>query len=164
MALNLRGGDDGCTDFAGQRVSKDHAAIEALGALDEVGAALGLAAALLDQAGESGLVAQLRELQLALIDLGACLAGLKRCDWQARLGALDELIAEAADVKRPAAFVLQGQNPAGAALHLARTAARRAERRWLTFTAQAGPEQAWLNRLSELLFVLALRTDGGGAT
>lgn len=159
MGLNSRSGDDGFTDFADGRVTKDHPAIETLGALDETGAALGLAAALLNQTGPSELVVQVRELQRALLDLGACLAGLKTCDWLAHVVQLEELITANTLADPMAGFVLQGQSPAGAALQLARTAARRAERRWLAATSGPGPELAWLNRLSKLLFVLALKAE-----
>lgn len=151
--------DKGLTELNGGRVSKDHAMIEALGALDETGAALGLAAALLTQDGLLEPAELIRRLQSELLDLGASLAGEHACFWPERLLELERQLAARAPLSRPAAFILQGQTPAGAALHLARTAARRAERRWVAAVAQPGPELAYLNRLSELLYIMALKAE-----
>ena len=161
MAGDGRRGDGGQTDLNNVRVAKDHAMIEALGALDETGAALGLAAALLEQDGLIEQAGVIRKVQADLLDIGACLLGLKDCDWSERTLRLEQQIEQRSPGNMPEVFVLQGQTPAGAALHLARTAARRAERRCVSALRQSGREVrlGYLNRLSELLYVMALRAE-----
>jgi len=161
MAGDGRRGDGGQTDLNNVRVAKDHAMIEALGALDETGAALGLAAALLEQDGLIEQAGVIRRVQADLLDIGACLLGLKDCDWSERTLGLEQQIEQRSPGNMPEVFVLQGQTPAGAALHLARTAARRAERRCVSALRQSGREVrlGYLNRLSELLYVMALRAE-----
>ena len=95
------------------------------------------------------------------LDIGACLLGLKDCDWSERTLGLEQQIEQRSPGNMPEVFVLQGQTPAGAALHLARTATRRAERRCVSALRQSGREVrlGYLNRLSELLYVMALRAE-----
>jgi len=162
--LELAGtGDDGTTGLlGGGRVAKDHARIEAAGAVDEASSAVGLARSLSSNRRVRDLS---EELQRGLYALGAELgtrpgskAVFARMD-EAGVGRLEELIAELESaVTMPDGFILPGATPASAALDVARAVARRAERRVVTL--QRGERNRnphvgrWLNRLSLLLFVL----------
>ncbi|MGH7903203.1 MAG: cob(I)yrinic acid a,c-diamide adenosyltransferase [Candidatus Dormibacteraceae bacterium] len=156
-------GDDGTTGLlGGSRIGKDDALIEAYGTVDEASSALGLARALTADARVSEIC---EELQRGLYRLGAALATRP-----GREGAFGRT--EAADVERleaimaeleaqapmPDGFILPGATPASAALDLARTVTRRAERRsvGLRRSGALGDPEAprYLNRLSLLLFVL----------
>ena len=130
-----RGGDGGQTSLGdGVRVAKDSARVEAIGAVDEANAALGLLRALLE--GEEA--AMLARIQNDLFDLGAdlCVPGLEATrlrltdSQSARLEA--EIAAMNAALPPLASFVLPGGTQAAAHAHLARTIARRAERRVVT--------------------------------
>ena len=165
MPLYTRTGDDGTTGLLGEdRVSKDHPRIEALGALDEASAALGLARA-------SCLAPQtlpiLREAQRDLYKVMAEVAAtpenaekFKGID-AARVTWLEEQ-ADAIHkvVSMPKEFILPGDTPSGAALSMARAVVRRAERRvteLFTLEELTNIELLrYLNRLSSLCFVLEL--------
>ncbi len=160
------GGDRGETGlFGGGRVSKDDLRVEAYGAVDELNAFLGLVRA----TGLPGeLDALIARIQDSLFVLGADLAtppdATVRADRVVRLEAgaakalepeIDRLDAVLPPLRT---FILPGGSPAGAALHLARTVCRRAERRVVTLSRRSGvsPEAiVYLNRLSDLLFVIA---------
>jgi len=159
-----RGGDGGETSLGdGARVRKDAFRIEALGAVDEANAALGLLrhAAASDQP-TAGLLAT---LQNDLFDIGADLAvpegGAKpRLRLRAaQVAALEEAIARRNTALPPLkSFVLPGGTAVAATAHLARAIARRAERRVVSLAAAEplNPQiLRYLNRLSDLLFVLA---------
>ncbi|ADU50247.1 ATP:cob(I)alamin adenosyltransferase [Thermaerobacter marianensis DSM 12885] len=167
MKIYTRTGDAGETGLlGGGRVPKSHPRVEAYGAVDELNAMLGLAAAYLD--GEEP-AALLRELQQDCFLLGADLAappgparrqetGLPQVTAQ-RVQALeawiDRLDAELPPLRQ---FILPGGTVAASALHVARTVARRAERRVAALAAQEEVNPVilqYLNRLSDLLFVLA---------
>lgn len=165
MPLYTRTGDDGTTGLLGEdRVSKDHPRIEALGALDEASAALGLARA-------SCLAPQtppiLREAQRDLYKLMAEVAAtpenadkFKGID-AARVTWLEEHADNINKiVSMPKEFILPGDTPSGAALSMARAVVRRAERRvteLFTLEQLANIELIrYLNRLSSLCFVLEL--------
>jgi cob(I)alamin adenosyltransferase len=160
--LYTRRGDSGDTDGAGGRARKDAVAIEAVGALDETNAILGAAvSSLAVDAATAPLAEVLRIAQGDLFALGAAIAapnsavGLsaERVTWlEAQIDATDR---ELPPLRQ---FVLPGGSPPAAALHLARTVCRRAERRLVT-QARDGlvPDTglAYLNRLSDLLFAYA---------
>ena len=163
--LELTGqGDDGTTGLlGGGRLAKDDARIEAYGTVDEASSALGLAKALTKDARVNAIC---EELQRGLYALGAELSTSPEAARPfATMGAdgvarLEEIVRELeAEVTMPEGFVLPGSTPASGALDLARTIARRAERRCVTLERMGGianPEvRRWLNRLSLLLFVLA---------
>jgi len=166
VKIYTRTGDDGETGlFGGGRVAKDATRVEAYGAVDELNAALGIARA----AGLAEPVdAVAARLQEELFVLGADLAtpaqGRAREDAVVRIAAdrverLERDIDAAEEGLSPLdAFILPGGSPAGAALHLARTVCRRAERRTVEL-ARSEPVSEhvvpYLNRLSDLLFVLA---------
>lgn len=164
------GGDGGETSLGdGVRVRKDAPRIEAIGAVDEANAAVGLLR--LHTEGEDD--ALLARVQNGLFDLGAdlCVPG-GGGDSRLRQGAgpvatLDAAIAELNAALPPLnSFVLPGGTPAAAAAHLARTVARRAERATVRLAAEeaVNPEAVRsLNRVSDLLFVLSRRLNGNGA-
>ena len=161
--IYTRAGDKGRTRLAsGASASKSDPRVEAYGAVDETNACLGLAR--LHTAGVQPLDALLGRVQNELFDLGADLAtpgvtpgGLRILDSQVeRLEA--EIDALNAALSPLTSFVLPGGSPAAAALHLARTVCRRAERDAVRLTETpgetvSGPALKYLNRLSDLLFV-----------
>jgi cob(I)alamin adenosyltransferase len=166
MKIYTRRGDSGETDlFAGGRVGKDDVRVEAYGAVDELLAALGSAAADSTQADLRALVSG---LQNTLFALGSYLAtpGAERRakagiaepaqSWVDALeAAIDRAEGELTPLKR---FILPGGTRGAASFHHARVVCRRAERRCVTLhRAQPQSEVAlrYLNRLSDLLFVLA---------
>ena len=151
--------------FDGTRVSKADVRVEAYGAVDETNALLGVAAA---NTTDAELREILRDLQRDLFAVGAQLADPKggvrsRKEktrlTEARVAELEALIDRVeADLPPLKRFILPGGSPAGAALHLARTVCRRAERHIVALTATVALPPlllAYINRLSDLLFVLA---------
>ncbi len=165
MKIYTRKGDDGRTAlYGGGRVSKAHARVEAYGSVDELNAAVGLArAALLAEDVDAVLAA----MQSDLFDLGAELAAVGRAAealGETHLGAADvERLERAidrfeAELPPLRSFVLPGGGEASARLHLARTVARRAERRLVELAEQEPVRPLlvqYLNRAGDLLFVLA---------
>jgi cob(I)alamin adenosyltransferase len=176
--IYTRTGDDGTTGLGdGSRRAKHDARVEAFGAVDEANCAIGLARLETRDSGEAGLAAieaTLARVQNDLFDLGADLctppvagdARLRVAPSQvARLeGEIDALNADLAPLR---SFVLPGGTRAAAALHQARVVCRRAERR-MTALATIEPvgtaALAYVNRLSDYLFVAArVANDGGRA-
>ena len=167
MKIYTRTGDNGTTAlFGGDRVAKHHPRIDAYGTVDETNAHLGLARALLkDQPGAPRLDPLLARIQETLFVLGADLATppASRAEVPRIAEPHTEKLEEAidafeADLPALQHFILPGGTPAGSTLHVARTVCRRAER--LTIAAAAhetiSPHTTLdLNRLSDLLFVLA---------
>ena len=164
--IYTKSGDQGETGLGdGSRVAKDHPRVAAYGAVDELNAVLGLLTANHPDAPEIEL---LRGVQNDLFDVGADLcapqpadepAGARlrvRPEQSARLeSAIDRLNA---DLLPLTSFILPGGSPAAAWCHLARTVCRRAERDVVTLARgePINPEViVYLNRLSDLLFVLA---------
>jgi cob(I)alamin adenosyltransferase len=157
--IYTRTGDDGTTGLGdGSRVSKDSARVEAYGTVDELNSVIGVLLAVPGL--PPAVTACLTEVQHELFDLGGelCIPGhtLIKPEHVARLEkSLDDFNDPLPPLKE---FILPGGGPAAAACHLARTVARRAERRvWTLAKAEKiSPEVAkYLNRLSDLLFVLA---------
>lgn len=171
--IYTRTGDDGSTGrLFGGRVSKADLATEAYGTVDEAVAELGVARALLAGGAAERILGLQRELFVVGADLaanpderdklepgvslvtGAMVAGLE--------GLID------AEVERnplPQEFIVPGSDPASAALDVARVVVRRAERAAVRFRDAGGPVHDdllhYLNRLSDLLFVLARSAAGG---
>ncbi len=175
--IYTRAGDAGKTRLVtGEPVTKAAPRVEAYGAVDELNAVVGLVR--LETAADPVLDPILARIQNDLFDLGADLAtpeldgaaALRIVDAQVeRLeGEIDHLNA---DLTPLTSFVLPGGSRAAAALHLARTVCRRAERRAVAFVHEASPETAavhgpalrYLNRLSDLLFVASRHANAGGA-
>jgi cob(I)alamin adenosyltransferase len=173
MKIYTKSGDGGETGlFGGGRVRKSDARVSAYGQVDEANAAVGAARAEL-QDGE--LAEELGRIQAELFAVGAELATPHQARAHAALPAVDPRWAERLeqaidrwDRELPALrqFVLPGGTRAAAALHLARTVCRRAEREVVALAAQAEVDPAvlvYLNRLSDLLFVAArLANHRGG--
>jgi cob(I)alamin adenosyltransferase len=165
VKIYTKTGDSGETSlFDNSRVSKADARVDAYGEVDELNACLGAARA----AGvDADIAAVLESIQRDLFAVGARLADpasriadrlTKAAVTAAQIDALEQAIdrleTELSPLRR---FILPGGSPAGALLHLARTVCRRAERR----VVGLGPPPAdpavvmYLNRLSDLLFVMA---------
>ena len=165
VKIYTKTGDRGETSlFDGTRVPKTDPRVSAYGDVDEVQAVLGVAAA---HADDQALRDMLLALQRDLFALGARLAdpGHKIAPRVSKIvvneasvarleGWIDTLEAELPPLRH---FILSGGSPAGAALHLARTVCRRAERAVLSLGADAVEPivLVYLNRLSDLLFVMA---------
>jgi cob(I)alamin adenosyltransferase len=170
--IYTRGGDAGETSLGdGARVPKSDLRIEAIGTIDEANAAIGMARVHTDGATD----AMLGRIQNDLFDLGADLCVPEGDDTnknRLRIATsqverlereIDALNAELAELN---SFVLPGGVPAAAALHLARTVARRAERLIVALAARdtINPHAvAYINRLSDHLFVLARHLNDRGA-
>ncbi len=166
--IYTRGGDQGETSLGdGSRVPKSDPRIRAGGAVDEVNAAVGLAlAADLPEQMRS----ELERIQNELFDLGADLSvpleveGRLRVQ-QSYLDALERACDEwNAGLPELRSFVLPGGTEAAARLHLARTLCRRAEREALTAAGETPLNPlalVYLNRLSDLLFILARAANDG---
>ena len=167
MKIYTRTGDDGSTGlFGGGRVEKSHPRIRAYGTVDEVNSVLGLAIAHLPAADAFNTIrTQLTDRQNELFVLGADLATpfeskatVRRID-DANVSDLERGI-DAMETQLPplSHFILPGGHPAAAALHLARTTCRRAEREVVDAMHQEPLNPLaikYLNRLSDLLFVAA---------
>ena len=165
MKIYTRKGDDGRTAlYGGGRVSKADARVEAYGSVDELNAAIGLArAASLPE----GVDEVLAHVQSDLFDLGAELAAVGRAAealgetrlTEADVARLERAIDRFDDELPPLrTFVLPGGSEAAARLHVARTVARRAERRLVQLSEQESVRPLllqYLNRAGDLLFVLA---------
>lgn len=163
--LELAGtGDDGTTGLlGGGRTSKDDIRVECFGTVDEASSALGLARSLTADAGVREMIEELqRGLYAVGAELGTNPASGSRfvTTGPHEVDRLDGLIEELeAGMAMPEGFILPGAMPSSAALDLARSVVRRAERRCVSLEKAGGlanPEvRRWLNRLSLLLFVLA---------
>jgi cob(I)alamin adenosyltransferase len=166
VKIYTKTGDAGQTGLIdGSRVAKDDPRVAAYGEVDELNAMVGVARA---HAGDPAARGLLYAVQKDLFALGAQLA-----DPQARIGTRKkkaavtaeqvEVLERAIDERERSlppltAFVLPGGTPAAAFLHLARTVCRRAERTAVALSRREGVDPlviAYLNRLSDLLFVLA---------
>jgi cob(I)alamin adenosyltransferase len=181
VRIYTRKGDGGTTGllYGGDRVSKADLRTEAYGTTDEAVSALGLARAAIGAVTdrtEARLSDLIVRLQRELFVVGAELATHtdrrdRLTDAETRVtldmvtaleGEIDELETL---VVQPKEFVLPGESLTGAALDLARTTVRRAERRAVALTAEGGlPDSQvvpYLNRLADLLFVMARAADGG---
>lgn len=161
--IYTRTGDRGETGLiGGQRVPKDHRRVEAYGAVDELNALLGVVRAEPDAAPIDALLAG---IQHRLFDLGAELATpAGPPQGQSAIGDADiEELERAIDTHQASLpplreFILPGGVRLAATLHVARTVCRRAERRLVTLAREESVREElerYLNRLSDLLFVLA---------
>ena len=173
-------GDDGTTGllYGGERISKDDLRAEAYGTIDEAVAALGLARAELGLKERYGVLSSAfgdlpevilriqRELFAAAAELATNPEAWDRLeDGRTRVSAemvagIDGLLRQAeSHVQMPTEFVVPGETPTSAALEIARTTLRRAERRAVTLGREGlipGPHLLpYLNRLADLLWVLA---------
>ena len=171
--IYTRGGDSGQTSLVdGSRVDKNSQRLNAIGDIDEANAILGLAKISLDD-GPQNLREVLLKIQNDLCDLGADLAtpGADREDGSLRIQKqqVERLEQEIDDMnillKPLTSFVLPGGSDSATWLHLARTIVRRAERSAVSLASQETINQMaimYLNRLSDLLFVMARLTNDFG--
>lgn len=179
--IYTKSGDDGSTGLvSGSRVSKASTRVGAYGTTDEANAAIGVAVAVAEREGPGGterLVAVLRSLQHDLFDAGADLAtpiaaeeapGAALRITPAQTERLEGLIDEWNEPLEPlTSFVLPGGSETAATLHVARTVTRRAERLAVSLRdEEPGTTSAevvrYLNRLSDLLFVLGRAVNHAG--
>lgn len=173
--IYTRAGDAGSTRLStGEPVAKHAPRVTAYGSVDELNAALGVAAL----HAEGDLAAAIARIQNDCFDLGADLATPdtdKPLGWEplrvtmAQVGRLEaEIDAMNAEIPPLDSFVLPGGTPLAACLHVARTIARRAERDVCALAAMPGEivseaARAYVNRLSDWLFVAARAANGNGA-
>jgi cob(I)alamin adenosyltransferase len=157
--IYTRTGDDGTTGLGdGLRVPKEHLRVEAYGTVDEANSAVGMVLAVAGL--PAAVVDSLTAVQHELFELGGelCMPG-HRAITDADVVRLERTLDHFNDGLPPLKeFILPGGGPAAAACHLARTVTRRAERRvWeLSRVEAVAPEvPRYLNRLSDLLFVIA---------
>jgi cob(I)alamin adenosyltransferase len=187
MKLYTRSGDDGSTGlFGGQRVLKNHPRVEAYGTVDELNAALGLAAAEITRllggsekpwmdSKPSGFLqrasAIIAQLQSRLFDIGADLATPEESKHESKVKRIsEEQIAESerwideidAGNQPMNTFVMPGGTELAARLHLARTICRRAERAIVSLQRDETITPGvliYINRVSDLLFAMARRAN-----
>lgn len=173
--IYTRSGDDGSTSLGdGTRLPKHHLRVAAYGTVDETSSAIGLALVHGALGPDDQTAAKLRAIQNDLFDVGSDLcvpgeAGAALRLTTAYTTRIEQWIDEANDTLAPlTSFVLPGGKPAAAWLHLARTVCRRAERLVTELfereeSGRVNPEVVrYLNRLSDLLFVLARVANDGG--
>lgn len=168
--IYTRTGDDGTSGLVdGSRVSKSSAQMAAIGDVDETNSLIGVAVTLASGA----MHGQLTVIQNDLFDLGADIATPdKPLAWEplrivaAQVARLEvEIDAMNAHIPPLTSFILPGGSPLAAALHVARSASRRAERSAVAANAEASLNAqalAYLNRLSDWLFVAARAANSNG--
>lgn len=174
IRVTTKTGDKGSSSlFSGERRTKDEIVFEALGTMDELNAHLGLVKARMSEAAAGGPISreQLEELQQFVMNaagrvasLGEAPPGCSPAELKAATERLEELqngLAE--EMASPNGFVKPGRSVLSAEIHVARAVCRRAERRVVGCIAAGrdslGEAQVLLNRLADLLFVLALAVD-----
>ena len=171
VKIYTRTGDAGETGlFDGTRVSKADARVSTYGDVDELNAWLGLARVGLD----AGIAGMIEQIQRDLFALGARLAdpshkiagrvtkaAITPEDVSRLEGWVDQLEADLPPLRR---FILPGGSQAGAALHVARTVCRRAERAMVALGDVEAELLVYMNRLSDLLFVMARAANHAGRT
>ncbi len=157
MRIYTRRGDKGETEIIGRRVGKEEEVVESYGSVDELNAFLGWVRSLSKERGEKEVV---ERIQRDLLVIGAELAGdrthkIKREDIRYLEKEIDKR-----ERKLPPlhAFILPGGDEIASAFHIARTVCRRAERRVVALSKKKAINKniiAYLNRLSDLLFIMA---------
>jgi len=172
-SISTRTGDDGTTGLLyGRRLPKDHPQIEAMGSLDEFNAALGLAKATSTDAGRKAAIERIQHDLVALMGEIACVEADEPRHAVARfakvveadLARIDAAVAaiEAKEVKSDG-WATPGATHHAAALDLARTAARRAERRVVALSRYVKTVRPlllqYLNRVSDLLWLMAREAE-----
>ena len=176
MKIYTGKGDDGTTGlFYGGRVPKDDHGPEAYGTVDEAVSAMGVARAAATAVGDEATAARILERQREMFALAAELAtgpenrsklqpGVSRVSPEMVAGLEAEIDAIVDASGAPTEFVVPGGHPVAAALDVARTVVRRAERRTVTHLAFAGEHDSvavpYLNRLADYLYMLARAVEG----
>ncbi len=173
MRIYTRRGDDGSTGlFYGGRVPKDGMGPEAYGAVDEAVSVLGTVRAAASGALADDVLAVQRQLFVVAAELATDPAnrekletGVSRVD-QSMVDGLEERIdAIVAERGAPTEFIVPGGKPVAAAIDVARSVVRRAERRAVTWMREGGEESTtlvvvYLNRLGDYLYMLARSVEG----
>ncbi len=163
MPIYTRAGDRGKTSlFDGTRVLKSDIRVDTYGTIDELNSAIGTAVSQLERTTEKSVAKELRQIQHDLLEIGSTLAhseplpvvGLsgRPLDFEKLIDRLTNAMPELKN------FILPGGGPAGAALHVARTTARRAERNIVALMQKEAIDETivrYINRLSDLLFTMA---------
>jgi cob(I)alamin adenosyltransferase len=163
MNLYTRTGDSGKTSIIGGRVDKDHLRVEAYGTIDEANSFVGQAMTLLTDSVFEDIYKELEKIQHELFDCGGDLAVAKeKYPYKTTADMVDFLeeridyyVEEAPELER---FILPGGSPASAAIHLARTVTRRAERCTVSLQKEMDINDfvlKYLNRLSDYFFAIA---------
>jgi cob(I)alamin adenosyltransferase len=171
--IYTRGGDRGETSLGdGKRLAKDATRIQAIGDIDEANSVIGVARAAI---ADSDLIGMLERVQNDLFDLGADIAtpgnardGDKLRITPAQVARLEDEIDGINDRLEPlTSFILPGGTEAASLLHMARSVTRRAERCVTTLARKEAINDmavAYLNRLSDLMFVMARAANDDGRT
>ena len=172
MDIYTRKGDDGSTGlFFGGRVSKASGGPEVYGTVDEAVSSLGVARATADDAVAAAVLERQRELFVVAAELATAPANRhKLVDGTSRVtpsmteGLEVEIDAIVAEVGMPREFIVPGGNTCAAALDVARTVVRRAERRAVQLAEAGDLEDSevvrYLNRLADYLYMLARAVEG----
>ncbi len=168
MKIYTRRGDDGTTGLLfGGRTEKDSLQIEANGCVDEAQAALGWARSLAEGELAQQIISCQRDLWILMADVASAPDARERLvDGRTRVGAsmVDALEAAidhwSAFVEMPTEFVVPGETQLSAALDVARTVVRRAERAAVRCHVDGGYVVGYLNRLSDLIWTLARVAEG----
>ena len=167
MKIYTKTGDAGQTSLRwGERIGKDALRVEAYGTVDEANSFIGLGLAQLSPGAQDAVAEMLLRIERELFDVGADLAVPPNREKGEQPKVKPEMVAQLeADIDALEAgldplrtFILPGGHPAAAALHVARTVARRAERRVVSLMAEEPVDPVvlqYLNRLSDYLFVAA---------
>lgn len=175
VRIYTKTGDDGTTGLLyGGRVAKDDLRVEAAGSADEAVAALGIARATCRTPGLGDLLLRLqRELFAAGAEIATAEENWRKLDVErgtligaSMVASLEALIDEhESRFSMPAEFIIPGENEGSAAIDLARAIVRRTERRCVALAREKmlpdGEILRYLNRLADLLFVLARYEEGG---
>ena len=170
MKIYTRGGDDGTTGlYFGGRVAKSSDPIEVNGAVDEAQAALGWARALSEPGGRLNdlMVALERDLWVLMAEIATLPANRQKLKIGVSLVSAamierleNEIDALSSEIEMPREFVVPGENELSAALDVARTVVRRAERVAVGYALEGSFVVAYLNRLSDLVWTMARWAEG----
>lgn len=160
MSIYTRTGDKGKTSlYQGKRVSKGNLRIEAVGSVDELNSAIGVALSEV-RSQKSEVRKELERIQNDLFEIGGALANPgSKIKLTKRVQEFENTIDKLENSLPPLSnFILPGGGRTGSCLHLSRTIARRAERRIIELFEKEGVESSiivYMNRLSDLLFMFA---------
>ncbi len=168
MKVYTRTGDQGKTSlYDGTRVPKNSARVESYGTVDELNSQLGFARNILDDDRAARIIFR---VQRELFDVAGELATSDPEEFPEKIGEAEveqlesdiDSFLDSMNKKEKSRFIVPGSSQASAALHVARTICRRAERRTITLTGEAEIREVilkYLNRLSDLIYTLARYTE-----
>jgi len=168
VKVYTRTGDQGKTSlYDGTRVPKNSARVESYGTVDELNSQLGFARNILDDDRAARIIFR---VQRELFDVAGELATSDPEEFPEKIGEAEveqlesdiDSFLDSMNKKEKSRFIVPGSSQASAALHVARTICRRAERRTITLTGEAEIREVilkYLNRLSDLIYTLARYTE-----